>query len=153
MILVIGLYPHKKIKRMIYHNIKNHHLNIHGGKRYCVGFTLLEVMVSMAIFATLGISMMKIMSGQLLWVKSLEDKMVASWVADNILAEINLMRIEQTENWSTGDELMMNKLWYWQSKEISSGNGASSIVTVEIRSQTNSNEPDFIIEGYRSTNE
>lgn len=138
---------------MIYHNIKNHHLNIHGGKRYCVGFTLLEVMVSMAIFATLGISMMKIMSGQLLWVKSLEDKMVASWVADNILAEINLMRIEQTENWSTGDELMMNKLWYWQSKEISSGNGASSIVTVEIRSQTNSNEPDFIIEGYRSTNE
>ncbi len=138
---------------MIYHNIKNHHLNIHGGKRYCVGFTLLEVMVSMAIFATLGISMMKIMSGQLLWVKSLEDKMVASWVADNILAEINLMRIEQTENWSTGDELMMNKLWYWQSKEISSGNGVSSIVTVEIRSQTNSNEPDFIIEGYRSTNE
>lgn len=138
---------------MIYHNIKNHHLNIHGGKRYCVGFTLLEVMVSMAIFATLGISMMKIMSGQLLWVKSLEDKMVASWVADNILAEINLMRIEQTENWSTGDELMMNKLWYWQSKKISSGNGVSSIVTVEIRSQTNSNEPDFIIEGYRSTNE
>lgn len=115
------------------------------------GFTLLEVMLSMAIFAIAGISMVKIISEQLIRSKVLEDKIIASWVANNILTEINIKRIEQAEQWVKGSELMMNKLWYWQSKETKIGE--VSIVTVEVRGQVYSKNPDIILEGYRYINE
>lgn len=115
------------------------------------GFTLLEVMLSMAIFAIAGISMVKIIGEQLIRSKVLEDKIIASWVADNILTEINIKRIEQAEQWVKGSELMMNKLWYWQSKETKIGE--ISIVTVEVRGQVYSKNPDIILEGYRYINE
>lgn len=115
------------------------------------GFTLLEVMLSMAIFAIAGISMVKIIGEQLIRSKVLEDKIIASWVADNILTEINIKRIEQAEKWVKGSELMMNKLWYWQSKETKIGE--ISIVTVEVRGQVYSKNPDIILEGYRYINE
>ncbi|WP_244263152.1 type II secretion system minor pseudopilin GspI [Yersinia frederiksenii] len=115
------------------------------------GFTLLEVMLSMAIFAIAGISMVKIIGEQLIRSKVLEDKIIASWVADNILTEINIKRIEQAEQWVKGSELMMNKLWYWQSKETKIGE--VSIVTVEVRGQVYSKNPDIILEGYRYINE
>ncbi|MDN0121549.1 type II secretion system minor pseudopilin GspI [Yersinia frederiksenii] len=115
------------------------------------GFTLLEVMLSMAIFAIAGISMVKIIGEQLIRSKVLEDKIIASWVADNILTEINIKRIEQAEQWVKGSELMMNKLWYWQSKETKIGE--VSIVTVEVRGQVYSKNPDIILERYRYINE
>ncbi|AJJ09204.1 type II secretion system protein I [Yersinia rohdei] len=113
------------------------------------GFSLLEVMVAMAIFTIVGINMVKIISTQLMWSKSLEDKIMASWVADNILAEIKMARIEQTENWEKGRELMMNKLWYWQSRKIKTESEVMNVITVEVSSQVNSQEPEFILDGYQ----
>ncbi|AYD45052.1 type II secretion system protein GspI [Yersinia rochesterensis] len=119
--------------------------------RYCSGFTLLESILSMAIFSVVGIGIMAIISEQLLWVKTLEDRVSASWVAENALAEIKLKRIEQTESWIKGSDFIVNKLWYWQSREII--NETIGIVTVEVRSQENSKVPIFILEGYRVINE
>ncbi|MDR5018408.1 type II secretion system minor pseudopilin GspI [Yersinia rochesterensis] len=119
--------------------------------RYYSGFTLLESMLSMAIFSVVGIGIMAIISEQLLWVKTLENRVSASWVAENTLAEIKLKRIEQTESWIKGSDFVVNKLWYWQSREII--NETIGIVTAEVRSQENSKVPIFILEGYRVINE
>ncbi|CNI49941.1 general secretion pathway protein I [Yersinia frederiksenii] len=115
------------------------------------GFILLEVMIAMAIFSIAGVSMVKIVGEQLIRIKMLEDRITAYWVADNILAEINIEKIKQTENWVEGSELMMNKLWYWQSREIKYDR--INVVTVEVRSQVYNEDPDFILEGYRYINE
>ncbi len=105
----------------------------------------------MAIFSIAGVSMVKIVGEQLIRIKMLEDRITAYWVADNILAEINIEKIKQTENWVEGSELMMNKLWYWQSREIKYDR--INVVTVEVRSQVYNEDPDFILEGYRYINE
>ncbi|CNI29570.1 general secretion pathway protein I [Yersinia frederiksenii] len=115
------------------------------------GFILLEVMIAMAIFSIAGVSMVKIVGEQLIRIKMLEDRITAYWVADNILAEINIEKIKQTENWVEGSELMMNKLWYWQSREIKYER--VNVVTVEVRSQVYNEDPDFILEGYQYINE
>ncbi len=105
----------------------------------------------MAIFSIAGVSMVKIVGEQLIRIKMLEDRITAYWVADNILAEINIEKIKQTENWVEGSELMMNKLWYWQSREIKYER--VNVVTVEVRSQVYNEDPDFILEGYQYINE
>ncbi|WP_147658612.1 type II secretion system minor pseudopilin GspI [Yersinia kristensenii] len=119
--------------------------------RYCSGFTLLESILSMAIFSVVGIGIMAIISEQLLWVKTLEDRVSASWIAENVLAEIKLERIEQTEDWIKGSNFIVNKLWHWQSREIISE--TIGVLTVEVRSQDISKDPIFILEGYRVINE
>ncbi|OWF72398.1 type II secretion system protein GspI [Yersinia frederiksenii] len=108
-------------------------------------------MIAMAIFSIAGVSMVKIVGEQLIRIKMLEDRITAYWVADNILAEINIEKIKQAENWVEGSELMMNKLWYWQSREIKYER--VNVVTVEVRSQVYNEDPDFILEGYRYINE
>ncbi len=105
----------------------------------------------MAIFSIAGVSMVKIVGEQLIRIKMLEDRITAYWVADNILAEINIEKIKQAENWVEGSELMMNKLWYWQSREIKYER--VNVVTVEVRSQVYNEDPDFILEGYQYINE
>lgn len=119
--------------------------------QYSTGFTLLESLLAMAIFSIVGIGLMIVTSEQLIQVKRLENKMVASWVADNILVDIKLTKETQSENWKNGSYFIINNLWYWRSKEIKMEN--ISLIIIEVRSQENSENPDFILEGYRTINE
>ncbi|CNH52138.1 general secretion pathway protein I [Yersinia pekkanenii] len=118
-----------------------------------MGFSLLEVMVSLAIFSIVGIGIMKVINEKLIWSKVLENKIVSSWVADNVLAEMKLVKIKQTDNWLKGQEIMMNKVWYWQYKEIKLQNENVNKIIVEVRSQESNTTPDFMLEGYRAINE
>ncbi|AJI81784.1 general secretion pathway protein I [Yersinia enterocolitica subsp. enterocolitica WA-314] len=94
---------------------------------------------------------MLVISEQLIQVKKLENKIVASWVAENILVDIKLTKNYQSESWQKGSDFIINKLWYWQSKEIKMN--TISVIAIEVRSQENSKVPDFILEGYRIINE
>ncbi len=104
----------------------------------------------MTIFSIVGIGLMVVISEHLIQVKKLEDKIVASWVAENILSDIKLTKKTQTETWENGSYLIINKLWYWRSREIKMDTIA--IIMVEVRSQENSKDPDFILEGYHTSN-
>ncbi|MBS0056384.1 type II secretion system minor pseudopilin GspI [Yersinia sp. Marseille-Q3913] len=116
------------------------------------GFTLLELMISLAIFAFCAVGIMKVISEKLILAKKLENRLVSSWVAENVLSEIKIMGIEQTENWLKGQEFMMNKLWYWQSKEIKCQEDTIITIIIEVRDQEDEINPYFILEGYRVIN-
>lgn len=116
------------------------------------GFTLFELMVSLAIFAFSAIGVMKVISEKLVLAKNLENRMVSSWVAENILSESKIMRIAQTDNWLKGQEFMMDKLWYWQSKEIKYQEDTIITIIVEVREREDKITPDFILAGYRVIN-
>nr|CBX73642.1 hypothetical protein YEW_CV11540 [Yersinia enterocolitica W22703] len=87
----------------------------------------------MAIFSVVGISLMLVISEQLIQVKKLENKVVASLVAENILVDIKLTKNDKSENWLKGSDFIINNLWYWQSKEIKMR--TISVITIEVRSQ------------------
>ncbi|WP_033933817.1 MULTISPECIES: type II secretion system minor pseudopilin GspI, partial [Pseudomonadota] len=54
------------------------------------GFTLLEVLVALAIFATAAISVIRSVSQHINTVNYLEEKMFAAMVVDNQMAQVML---------------------------------------------------------------
>lgn len=54
------------------------------------GFTLLEVLVALAIFATVAASVLAASSRSLIVAQQLEAKTLAGWIAENRIAELQL---------------------------------------------------------------
>ncbi|MCP2075801.1 UNVERIFIED_ORG: general secretion pathway protein I [Pseudomonas lini] len=56
----------------------------------CQGFTLLEVMIALAIFATLAAAVLSASQFVLKQSAGLEDRLLGVWLADNQLSELRL---------------------------------------------------------------
>ena len=56
------------------------------------GFTLLEVLIALAIFATVAASVLTAASRSLIVAGQLEDKTLAGWIADNRITELQIKR-------------------------------------------------------------
>ena len=52
------------------------------------GFTLLEVLVAMAVFAVVSLTLLKSSSQQVSHSASMEDRLIAHWVAGNTLTDL-----------------------------------------------------------------
>lgn len=64
------------------------------------GFTLIEIMVALAILAVASASLIKVASQSLKQAASLEERTIAYWVAENMLTQMQLER----EKVSIGDK-------------------------------------------------
>jgi general secretion pathway protein I len=101
------------------------------------GFTLIEVMVAVAI---LGIALPALMYSMISQVESsayLRDKLQAQWVAENVL---NLARLENRvsgrvkKGKDEGSEELANQTWYWRSKtEVFAQEEFKDIYGIEVR--------------------
>lgn len=103
-------------------------------------FTLLEVLVALAVFA-IGIStVVKVSSTHAQQVSYLEEKTFAQWVALNKVNELKL------GSWpdigiSRGDELLANHVWYWQASVSGTPDNDVRRIEVEVRSDTRQSSP------------
>ena len=61
-------------------------------RRVARGFTLLEVLVALAIFAVAAVTLLSAQNSQLATTARLADKSIAHWAALNHLAELQLQR-------------------------------------------------------------
>jgi general secretion pathway protein I len=110
------------------------------------------MMVALAIFSIIGINIMNVVSEQLIWTNNLNKKIISSWLADNILAEIEVMNIKQSEKWLKGRDGMASLQRYWKTKEIISKTESVGIIIIEFREHEGDGPPDFSFTGYRITN-
>jgi len=86
------------------------------GLRQQVGFTLLEVMVAMFIFAVAGAAIIKTTTEHISSVGKLEEMTFATWVANNQLTRASL---QSEKTWppkknERGSVDMLDRTWYWQ---------------------------------------
>lgn len=95
---------------------------------------------------------MNVVSEQLIWTHNLNKKIISSWLADNILAEIEIMNIKQSEKWLKGRDGMASLQRYWRSKEIISKTESVGIIIIEFREHEDNGPPDYSFTGYRITN-
>lgn len=83
------------------------------------GFTLIEVMVAVAIIGIALPSLLVVMMGHIDGSAWLRDKLQAQWVADNRLAEMRI-RYKRTGELDvdekSGYEELAGKNWYWKSR-------------------------------------
>jgi general secretion pathway protein I len=80
------------------------------------GFTLLEVLVALAIFALVAASVLKAGSASLQTASRLEDKTLAMWVADNRLTEMQLAQEPVADGREKGEIELAGRRWQWLSE-------------------------------------
>jgi general secretion pathway protein I len=80
------------------------------------GFTLLEVLVALAIFALVAASVLTATARSLQTASRLEEKTLAMWIADNQLVELQLSKNPVAEGRDQGEVGFAGRRWQWQSE-------------------------------------
>lgn len=80
------------------------------------GFTLLEVLVALAIFALVAASVLSATARSLQTASRLEEKTLAMWIADNRLTELQLSQSPVVDGREQGEVEFAGRRWQWQSE-------------------------------------
>ena len=97
------------------------------------GFTLIEVMLAMAVFAIAGVALLGVADNNYRHISHLEEKMFANWVASNQLVEVSLDKTWPPKNNRKGKVEMAGRTWYWQQKVIKTANKELRAVKMQVR--------------------
>ncbi len=84
--------------------------------RRTAGFTLLEVLVALGIFAVVAASVLSAASHSLQTAAALEEKTLAMWIADNRLSELQLAGAAPAQGRDQGQVEVAGRRWQWQSE-------------------------------------
>lgn len=84
--------------------------------RNSMGFTLIEILVALAIIATAVAAIVAGVSGYVNNAAYLRDRTVAQWVVSNKIAEMQLSNEWPTPGKQRGETLMANHEWSWEVK-------------------------------------
>jgi len=80
------------------------------------GFTLLEVLVALAIFALVAASVLTASARSVRTAAQLEEKTLAMWVADNRMSELQLADAPPSDGRDQGQVVFAGRNWLWQSE-------------------------------------
>lgn len=114
------------------------------------GMTLLEVMVALAIFAVAGLTVVRTVSQQLVGLTLLEEKTIATWVADNRQVEVALRKNWPGLSWTEGKEEMAGQTWYWRWRGVETQDSNFRALDVEVRSEEKAKNPRMSLRTYVS---
>jgi len=97
------------------------------------GFTLLEILVALAIMSIVVLGFLRGNSTMIANADYLRDKTLASLVAANRAAELRLAGQWLSESGSEGTDLMADRRWRWRAIGKVSPDPDMQIVTIEVR--------------------
>ena len=97
------------------------------------GFTLIEVMLAMAIFSIAGVALLSTANTNFTNMSLLEEKMLASWVASNQLVEVKLDSQWPPKNNKKGSEELSKHEWFWTQKVIKTTDDNMRAVHISVR--------------------
>lgn len=98
-----------------------------------LGFTLIEVMLAMAIFAIAGVALVSTSDTHFRNLSHLETKMMANWIASNQLVEASLVKKWPLKNNKKGKVELAGRDWFWIQKIAKTNDQNMSAVTIEVR--------------------
>lgn len=105
------------------------------------GFTLLEVMLAMAVFSIAGIALLSTAQNNFNSLSHLENRMVANWVASNQLVEMQLEQTWPPKNNKKGKVELAGREWYWQQKILKTTDANMRSVEMQIRLDESAEQP------------
>ncbi|MCL6268743.1 type II secretion system minor pseudopilin GspI [Sansalvadorimonas sp. 2012CJ34-2] len=110
-------------------------------KRHQSGFTLLEVMVAMAVLAIAGMAVMGMLRETLGNSQYLADKRPAFWVAENAMTDIQLTKKWPPRLWKEERVKLGNKTWYVRSRSVETVSDDLRAIEVEVRTIKDDTKP------------
>jgi general secretion pathway protein I len=85
------------------------------------GFTLIEVMVALAIIALSLLAVSGVMGDMIDKSNAMREKTFASWIAQNKIAEMRLANILPDVSVTSGEVEYANSTWYWRAEISETG--------------------------------
>jgi len=101
------------------------------------GFTLIEVMLAMAIFSIAGVAILGAAESNVRNLGHIEQKVLASWVASNQLVEATLDKKWPPKNNKQGKVELAGREWFWQQKVIKTTDKDMRAIVMEVRLEEN----------------
>lgn len=113
------------------------------------GFTLIEVMVALSIFALAAVASLQAASGHLSSITVLQEKMYAQYVASNRMAEIRLQQRWPVRDNQQGEALMGGQRWNWQQQVAATVTPNVVAITVIVSRDGEDGEASRLMSYYR----
>jgi len=85
------------------------------------GFTLIEVMVALAIIALSLLAAASVMGDMIDTSNAMREKTYASWIAQNKIAELRLANVLPDVSATSGEVEYANGTWYWRAEVSETG--------------------------------
>lgn len=104
-------------------------------------FTLLEVLVALAVLAIGLTTLVKVASQNTIQTAYLKDKTLAQWVAINKVNEVKLLTSWPNTGTSKGSEIMANEEWQWKLKVSTTADKKIRRLDVDVKKYNAEGEP------------
>lgn len=85
------------------------------------GFTLIEVMVALAIIALSLLAVASVMGDMIDKSNAMREKTYASWIAQNKIAELRLANVLPQVSATSGEVEYANSTWFWRADVSETG--------------------------------
>ncbi len=112
------------------------------------GFTLLEVLVALAVLAIALAAIIRGVSANAFNSAYLRDRTFAHWVAENRLAELQVDRTWPGAGESKGTAMMAGREWYWKLTRKETPDPDVLQIVVEVRADPDDRDPVSSLDGY-----
>jgi general secretion pathway protein I len=100
--------------------------------RRCPGFTLIEVLIALAIVSIAFTAILLSSTQTLRNTQYLQNKVIANWVATNVINDIRAHMLTPTTEPLSADMDMLGKKWLWQAALQPSANPHIQKITVDV---------------------
>ena len=111
--------------------------NLQTKKATTLGFTLIEVMLAMAVFSIAGVALLSTANNNARNIGYLESKMFANWVASNQLVAASLEKKWPPKNNLKGEVELAGRAWFWRQKVIKTTDKEMRAIVLEVRLHEN----------------
>ncbi len=109
------------------------------------GFTLLEVLVALAIFSVAALAVLSATNNNITSLSYLEEKTFADWVANNKLVDLELADANDGQK---GTETLAGVEWHWQYKRLKTDDANFYAVEVSVGLDSNLSSPLVVLRRY-----
>ena len=105
----------------------------HGNRRTAAGFSLLELMVALAIFGMAVVGLLNLSGESTRTAVVLEERALAAVVAENQAIEAMLSPTAAALAPANGQEILGGRTWDWQRKSMPAGGAGMVRIEVKVR--------------------